>query len=955
MKLKKLHYLLIIPILFICISASATHFRYASVNWQITSSTPTTRTVQFTHTQSWRKSAFFSTSGTAIGQTFVNDYFYFGDGNLVILNLTVTSENNTEDWMVGTATVTYTYNTTTDVTAYVSGCCRISSLLEGQNDDNYRVNTFVTLSDPNNSSPVTNTPPILYVQTGLPAATVQLNATDPENDPLNYVLATTAQSGLSPAVPSVVNGLISTGLLSVNTSGKPIGSKYAVQVIVSDGAATVPLDFIIQVVGISTPPQFDYSITPVDASIIKVQPGTPVNFKVNAFDTDALSTVSLNSSGIPSGASITIQPGDFNPGNPAQFTFDWTPGIGDLGSYALSFSATDNILVQTITNVNIVVSLAPVFDVPPTPDPAVHNVIAPGSNIAFTAQATDPDVLDVVQIISAKHKMTNADFTTLGASIPLPSPSANTTSTTFSWTPTQAQWGHNHVIFTAEDTYGDQTTHEVPILVNTTPIFTSTPVTSVLATQPYNYLITASDPDVAQGDMLSMKVLGTLPSWLSFSDNGNGTASLTGTPGIGDAGPHVITIQLEDINHHMNSGGIPTQTFTINVIPCTIFIGESVTDLSCAGDNTGAIDISLTGIYGTPTFAWTGPNNFSATTEDISGLEPGTYNLVVTSNLGCSESGTYTITQPDPISAVYSATPILCNGDISTESITVTGGTAPYDVTNQNGGVLVTGLGEGVLFNSGQTFAANYVYTVTDANGCTYIFNADITEPSAVSCSIDLPAAISGGVSGTVYPGFASDITLTANANGGIPGYMYLWSTGESTSSITVSPASTTVYTLTTTDANGCASSCNMTVNVVDVSCGKKGNKVLLCKVPPGNPANAHNICVSSNAVASHLATGSYLGPCSSNKTQLSSNMSFDVFPNPNDGNFTVDLELFEETKITIQVMDMRGNLVYSEVYNENIGHYQHAINLNNISTGIYVVSVSSNEMREVKKINVTR
>ena len=120
MKLKKLHYLLIIPTLFMCISASATHFRYASVNWQITSSTPTTRTVQFTHTQSWRKSAFFSTSGTAIGQTFVNDYFYFGDGNLVILNLTVTSENNTEDWMVGTATVTYTYNTTTDVTAYVS-------------------------------------------------------------------------------------------------------------------------------------------------------------------------------------------------------------------------------------------------------------------------------------------------------------------------------------------------------------------------------------------------------------------------------------------------------------------------------------------------------------------------------------------------------------------------------------------------------------------------------------------------------------------------------------------------------------------------------------------------------------------------------------------------------------------------------------------------------------------
>jgi len=40
--------------------------------------------------------------------------------------------------------------------------------------------------------------------------------------------------------------------------------------------------------------------------------------------------------------------------------------------------------------------------------------------------------------------------------------------------------------------------------------------------------------------------------------------------------------------------------------------------------------------------------------------------------------------------------------------------------------------------------------------------------------------------------------------------------------------------------------------------------KALVCHVPPGNPGNAHNICVSWKAVKAHLALhgGDYLGPC---------------------------------------------------------------------------------------------
>lgn len=39
-------------------------------------------------------------------------------------------------------------------------------------------------------------------------------------------------------------------------------------------------------------------------------------------------------------------------------------------------------------------------------------------------------------------------------------------------------------------------------------------------------------------------------------------------------------------------------------------------------------------------------------------------------------------------------------------------------------------------------------------------------------------------------------------------------------------------------------------------------DKVLVCHVPPGNPANKHEIFVSPSAVPAHLAHGDNLGPC---------------------------------------------------------------------------------------------
>lgn len=85
-----------------------------------------------------------------------------------------------------------------------------------------------------------------------------------------------------------------------------------------------------------------------------------------------------------------------------------------------------------------------------------------------------------------------------------------------------------------------------------------------------------------------------------------------------------------------------------------------------------------------------------------------------------------------------------------------------------------------------------------------------------------------------------------------------------------VSPSANTTYTVSVTDGNGCTVTDQIDVQVIDVvaACPTNGQpKVQICHVPPGNPNNEHNICVSPNAVPAHLAGGNghgtcYLGPC---------------------------------------------------------------------------------------------
>ena len=74
------------------------------------------------------------------------------------------------------------------------------------------------------------------------------------------------------------------------------------------------------------------------------------------------------------------------------------------------------------------------------------------------------------------------------------------------------------------------------------PVFTSTPLTEITEGDEYNYTITCLD----ENDDQLIIIAENIPSWMSFSDNGDGTAQLSGTPAHENAGNNSVSISVSD-------------------------------------------------------------------------------------------------------------------------------------------------------------------------------------------------------------------------------------------------------------------------------------------------------------------------------------------------------------------------------------------------------------------------
>lgn len=77
---------------------------------------------------------------------------------------------------------------------------------------------------------------------------------------------------------------------------------------------------------------------------------------------------------------------------------------------------------------------------------------------------------------------------------------------------------------------------------------------------------------------------------------------------------------------------------------------------------------------------------------------------------------------------------------------------------------------------------------------------------------------------------------------------------------------------------------------------------------------------------------------------------NFKVYPNPNNGAFMVQLNGSLERRITIRVYDLRGRIIYSKTH-QNVGDFKAEIQLNHVTSGMYVLNISDGLRKTTKKL----
>ncbi len=125
------------------------------------------------------------------------------------------------------------------------------------------------------------------------------------------------------------------------------------------------------------------------------------------------------------------------------------------------------------------------------------------------------------------------------------------------------------------------------------PIITSAPGTTFSESQPGTFTVTTTGYPIPP-----LTETGALPTGVSFTDNGDGTATLSGTPAVGTNGVYSLTITA--------TNGIPpdaSQSFTLTVDAAPIITSASGTTFS--ESQPGTFTVTTTG-YPTPALSETG-------------------------------------------------------------------------------------------------------------------------------------------------------------------------------------------------------------------------------------------------------------------------------------------------------------------------------------------------------------
>jgi hypothetical protein len=288
--------------------------------------------------------------------------------------------------------------------------------------------------------------------------------------------------------------------------------------------------------------------------------------------------------------------------------------------------------------------------------------------------------------------------------------------------------------------------------------------------------------------------------------------------------------------------------------------------------------------------------------------------------------------------------------------------------------VLGTGISGGTyMWSTGSTdstisvSSAQTVYvTVVGPSGCTSSDTAIVTQSTDVVLN---DTSFCEGES----------VALNTNMTG-----TYAWSDGSTNQILNVTAPGT--YSVTVTDQN-CISSASATIteilNVVpsftdssdhftvvftnttqnatsylwDFGDGTTSTDVNPTHIYPWSPAGvevytvtltAYNSCGDDEAVNDGVRAGNLVSV-----SEVGLESMINVYPNPNNGLFTLAVTTTEASEMSVQVVDTKGSLVYNQAYGVVNGEVNRQIQLENAAQGIYFVKVTLNGETAVYRLVV--
>jgi hypothetical protein len=231
-------------------------------------------------------------------------------------------------------------------------------------------------------------------------------------------------------------------------------------------------------------------------------------------------TISVTAGVLPTG--LTLSPGGLLSGTPTQF-----------GSFPVTLTATNGLAPDATQNFTVLVTTPPAIT---SANTATFALNTPGTTFQVLMTGFPPPTVSV----------------TAGV---LPNGLTLSPAGLLSGTPTQG--GSFPVTLTATNGTLPNATQNFTVIVSQPPTFTSANAATFVVGQAGTFTITTNAVPNAAFPAIGV---GPLPSGVTFTDNGNGTATLSGTPAIDTNGTYALTITADN-----GIGGPVTQSFTLTV------------------------------------------------------------------------------------------------------------------------------------------------------------------------------------------------------------------------------------------------------------------------------------------------------------------------------------------------------------------------------------------------------